>query len=137
MGLLGWIEGKEKTLYEDIKAFFLKVSADEPQIEKAVATTLAVAAPLVGTIVTLAAGEPAAAAVATVIADVQTELANVQTTITSAGSAPTVTAALNAIVANLKSLLTGALIKNPTTLSKVSTVATTVIGEVEAIISDL
>ncbi len=137
MGLLGWIEGKEKTLYEDLKAFFLKVDADEPKIEKAAATTLAVAAPLVGTIVGLAAGEPAAAEIETIITDVQTEMANVQTTITAAGSAPTVTTALNAIVANLKSLLTGALIKNPTTLGKVSTVATTVIGEVEAIISDL
>ena len=137
MGLLGWIEGKEKTLYEDIKAFFLKEDTEEPQIEKAAATTLAVASPLVGTIVALTAGEAAAAEVETVITAVQTEMANVQTTIASAGSAPTVTTALNAIVSNLKSLLTGAFIKSPTTLTKVTTVVTTVVGEVEAIISDL
>ena len=137
MGLLSWLEGKEKTIYNALKNFFLKLDKDEPQIEKAAALTLQVAAPLVETIVGLTAGEAAAAEIAVIVTDVQTEMANVQTTLAAAGPAPTVTSALTAIVSNLKALLTGAQIKNPATLSKVSTVVETVVGEVEAIISDL
>lgn len=123
-----------KTFFSKIEAFFKKVFGST-NWERTASATLTVIAPLLTTVITLTAGEPAAAAVSAVITDVQNDLAAASALIGAADSNPTLTGIFSAITTNLNGLLSAAEIKNPTTQEQVNSVVGTVLGEIEAIVS--
>lgn len=125
------------TFFTKLKDLFEKLFGSEAAIAKVISVTLGVVTPLVETIVTLTAGEPAAAAIAAVVQTVQADLATVTATVASAGPTPTLESDLNAIITNLKALETGAGIKDAATQKSVSTAVTTIVAELQAIISVL
>lgn len=131
------------SFFASVKSFFHKLFGSLPSWEKSASSTLAFAAPLVEEIVALSAGEPAAAEVQQIVAEIQKDMATVATVVSGAAGAPsatsyqTATTALNSIKANLGGLLTAGHVKNPETLAKVTGVANTIIGEVEAILSEI
>ena len=108
--------------------------------EQSASTTLKLVAPLTETIVTEAAGEADADKVQSLVTEVQSDLA-VAATLISGADAPgasagtQITTALNSVTANLGGLLSAGHIKNPATLTKVTSIVKTVVGEVEAILS--
>lgn len=130
MSFLGFF----KTVFGKIESLFKEVFGSAATWEQIASTTITVVSPIVETIITLTAGEPAALAVAAIVAQIQTDMANVAKTITAAGSSPTVTTTLNSIITNLQALLTGADIKDATTLTKVESVVKTLVAEFEAIL---
>ena len=132
MGFLGLFE----TIFGKLKKFFEELDKDEPKIEKAAALTLGLAAPLLEEIVGLTSGAANATLVATAVAAIQKDMADVQTALTAAGPTPTVTSLLNAVLANLNTLLTDGGIKDSATLTKVSTIVKTITEEVEAILKE-
>lgn len=125
------------TFFAKLKKLFDELFGSEAAIAKVISVTLGVVTPLVETIVTLTAGEPAAAAIAAVVQTVQADLATVTATVASAGPTPTLESDLNAIITNLKALETGAGIKDSATQKSVSTAVTTIVAELQAIISVL
>ena len=130
MSFLGFF----KTVFGKIESLFKEVFGSAATWEQIASTTITVVSPIVETIITLTDGEPAALAVAAIVAQIQTDMANVAKTITAAGSSPTVTTTLNSIITNLQALLTGADIKDATTLTKVESVVKTLVAEFEAIL---
>ena len=133
MGLLGFFE----TIFAKVKHFFEILDKDEPQIEKAAALTLALASPLLDEVVGLAAGSAAEEIVSATIAAIQKDMADAQATLTAAGPAPTVTALLNAMLANLGTLLIDSGVKNSSSFAKIESAITQITKEVEAILKAL
>lgn len=125
------------TFFKKLHDLFEKLFGSEAAIAKVISVTLGVVTPLVETIVTLTDGEPAAAAIAAVVQTVQADLATVTATVAAAGPTPTLESDLNAIITNLKALETGAGIKDSATQKSVSTAVTTIVAELQAIISVL
>ena len=131
------------SFFASVKSFFHKLFGSLPSWEKSASSTLAFAAPLVEEIVALSAGEPAAAEVQSIVNEVQKDMATVATVVSGAAGAPaatsyqTATTALTSIKSNLGTLLSAGHIKNPETLTKVTGIANTLIGEVEAILSEI
>lgn len=133
MGFLGFFE----TIFAKLAHVFQEIEKDEPQIEKAAALTIGLMAPLLEEVVGLTAGAANAELVTGVIDVIQKDMADVQAILVAAGPAPTAKTLLDAIVANLNSLLADAGIKDGETLSKTETVVKTIVGEIEAIIKAL
>ena len=131
------------SFFSSVKSFFHKLFGSLPSWEKSASSTLTLLAPLTEEIVALAAGEPAAAQVQSVIGEVQKDMATVAAVTSGAAGAPsatsyqTATTALNSIKSNLSGLLSAGHIKNADTLSKVTGIVNTVVGEVEAILSEI
>jgi hypothetical protein len=128
---------KVESIFSSFDKEFVKLFGSAPAVLTTVSGTLTVVAPLISTILVITGNEPAALAVSAVVVQVQADLATAQTLIKSTGNTPTVTAVLNAIVTNLKSLLTAGDIKDSKTLGEVTVAVNTVVAEVEAIISAL
>lgn len=125
------------SLFSKIGSWFKKVFGHAASWEKIASVTLTVAAPLTETIIGLTAGEPASAAVAKIISQIQNDMAAVSVTIESAGPTPTITSFLEAIDSNAKLLLTSGDIKDPATLAKVQEVVDVITGEIAAILAVL
>ena len=131
------------SFFASVKSFFHKLFGSLPSWEKSASSTLAFAAPLVEEIVALSAGEPAAAEVQSIVSEVQKDMATVATVVSGAAGEPsatsyqTATTALNSIKTNLTGLLTAGHVKNPDTLAKVTGITNTIIGEAEAILSEM
>jgi hypothetical protein len=130
------------TFFNKIVSFFEGIFGNS-NWEKTASTTPLVVTPLVESIVTLTAGETDAAQVSKVVTEIQTDLTKVAALITSlqAGTATAssvtteISAVLDAVQANLDSLLTAGHIKDPATLAKVESITTMIIGEVKAILA--
>ncbi len=123
------------SLFSKIGLWFKKVFGSEAAWERIASATITVIAPLVETIVSLTASEPASAEVTAVVNQIQGDLAAVNLVITSAGgSNVTISSLLSAIETNLQTLLTDGQIKDPATLAKVTSVVDLVIGEIQAIL---
>jgi hypothetical protein len=122
------------SIFGKIESWFKKVFSTTTWEQKAKAT-LTVIAPLLETIVALSAGEPAAATVASIIAEVQSDLGAAAALIGQAGSTPTLRSVLESVKSNLQSLLTAGHIKNPETQTKVTAAVNTIVGELEAVLS--
>lgn len=133
-----------------IKTFFSKVWAElkklfkaEPKIEQVVQSIVTYAAPLVETIVGLAAGGPAEALVTRIIDTVKSDLATVSVVVqdgtVAAGSTAeaSIIAALTSIDNNLGELLAAAEVKNSTNVTKITAAVNLVLGEVEAVLDEL
>ncbi len=123
------------SIFSKVGSWFKKVFGSAAKDEQVVSATLAVIAPLTETIIALTAGEPAAAAIAAIVKEVQVDLATAATLATTAGgSSVTIKSFLDAVVSNLKTLLSAGQIKDPVTATKVSATITGIIEEVEAIL---
>jgi hypothetical protein len=130
------------------KTFFEKVGAEieklfgKAGLEQKIQAVITYAAPIVETIVTLA-DPPIAPLVNSVISIVQADLATVSAVVQGATPTPgsttsqTITTALNSIKSNLSGLLTDAGVKNSTNFSKISAAVNLIIGEVDAVLTNL
>jgi hypothetical protein len=131
-----------KTFFAKLKAAFEKVFGSTTW-EKTALGVISFIAPLLETIVGLAAGGPAEALVAKVISIVQSDLSTLQTVVSDATSATSTSGlqtaqnALNSIKTNLSSLLTAAQIKNSTKAADITAAVNTVVGEVDAILENM
>lgn len=126
------------SIFKSIESFFKKILGNEAKVEQTIAGVLAVATPLLSTVIALVAGAPVAAAVTTVINQAMADLAAVNAVVTGAGGgSATSTSLLNAVKSNLQELLTDAGVKNAAKFSEIETVVNTVITEVEAILGKL
>jgi hypothetical protein len=127
-----------KSFFHHVWDWLKNVAAHEATWEKAAQTTLKIAAPLLNSLITLTAGSAVADRVAGIVAQIQADMAGADAVISGAGTGSggvTVTSFLDSVKANLGTLLTDADIKNHAEFSKISSIANTVIGEVEAITS--
>jgi hypothetical protein len=133
-----------------VKTFFSKVWDEMEKLftngatyEKAIQSVITYAAPIVETIVGLAAGGPAAALVTRVISTVQSDMATVSVVVQQGTVAPgstaatTCEAALNSIKTNLTSLLTAAEVKNSAKAADITNAVNLIVGEVDAALSGL
>jgi hypothetical protein len=125
-----------KTFFEKIGEWFKEI-AHNTTWEQTALTTLKVVAPLLDTLVTLTAGEAAGAVVANAVNQLQSDIAGAAALLSGAdaGGTVTVTSLLNSVKTNLGTLLADADVKNSTKITQITSVANTVIGEVEAILS--
>jgi hypothetical protein len=113
--------------------------------EQTASVTLTFVGPLLTTIISLTAGEPAAAMVSNVLAKVQTGLQTASKVLadvasgnaTSATAVATLSTTLTTVQTDLQSLLKAGQIKNPTTVASVTGVVNTIIGELQAILAVL
>ena len=124
-------------IFSGIGGFFKRLFGSEQNWEKAATITLAVATPLVGTLLTLTAGPAASAAVLSIITQIQNDLKSVNDVIVTAGPAPTAETYLNSILVNLKELEASADVKDATHQQAVTLITTTLISEIEAVIAEL
>lgn len=121
---------------------FFKKLAHSNTWERSVSTTLNLIAPLTEEIVTLTAGEAAATEVQSIVTQVQNDLALVSGVVSGAesGAAANPTAlgtaqsALQSVSSNLSGLLAAGHIKDPATLTKVTSTVDMIVGEIEAIL---
>lgn len=124
-----------KSFFSEVETEFKKLFGTAPAALQTASGVLTVVAPLVESIVALTGNEAAAAAISVVVGQVKADMAAVSTLIKSSGATPTVTSVMNAIVANLKDLLTAGDIKNESTLSTVTAVVNTIVSEIEAVLA--
>lgn len=124
------------SFFSKIEAWFKELGHAQTW-EQTAATTIKVAAPLLNTLITLTAGDPAAAKVSGVVTQVLQDLGAASAVLSDAQSAGgvSVTSFLTSVQTNLASLLADADVKNSTKATQVTGVVNTVLGEVEAIIS--
>lgn len=121
--------------FKDIENWMAKAFNAAPSWQQTASATLTVTAPLLQTIVTLSAGEAAGAEVGSIVSEVQSDMAAAATLIKSSGATPTLTSVLGSIQTNLGGLLTAGHIKDQGTLTKVTSIVNTFVGEIEAIAS--
>ncbi len=121
------------SIFKKIISFFVNIFGSTTWEQEA-SNSISLVAPLIETIVTLTAGESNSATVANVIKEVQTDLTDIVSFINGTGPNVNVTSVLNSIISNLDSLLAAGHIKNAVTLTKVTSIVTTIINEIEAIL---
>jgi hypothetical protein len=107
--------------------------------ERTAASTITYVAPLLETIVQLAAGSAAEQAVAKVIATVQSDLATVAAVVDGTASGTphgtaVVVSALGSIKTNLSGLLSLAEVKNSGKVSQITTAVNLIVGEADAML---
>jgi hypothetical protein len=128
------------SFFSKIESFFKKVfgSVAWQQTASAVLTLIL---PLLKTVLTLVVGEGAADAVTAIVNEVISDLGTVSVLITQSQGDPSVIGTignlLNAVVSNLTALLSAGHIKDTATLSKVTAIVNTVVGEAGAILKVL
>jgi hypothetical protein len=124
------------SFFKDIEAIFKKVFGST-NWEQTAETTITVAAPMLETIVALAAGGPAAAAVTGVVKQVQNDLAATTMLLRSA-SGPTVKQKISNLItginANLQTLLADADVKNSAKAAEITAAVNGISGELQAIL---
>ena len=121
------------TVWSKVEAWFKKVFSKAPGWEKTASAVLTYVAPLLETVIALTAGEPAAAAIATVVGKVQSDMAVAAVTIEDANASVSLTGVLTSIQTNLSSLLTAGQITDAATVTKVTAVVNTIIAEIKAV----
>jgi hypothetical protein len=130
--------------WSKVKGFFAHMFSffknDAANFETSAATTISLAAPLLGELVTLTAGTKEAGVVSSVVAKVTTALNNTAALLkgAQAGSADhSVAGYLNDVVTDLPTLLEDVNVKNSEHLAEIEGTVTTVVGEVKAILAAL
>lgn len=130
---------KVKTFFEHIGEWLKDHLGDAQSVEHTAATALAVASPLLNTLLVLTLGQPIAAKVSAAVGAVQTKLANAQALLAGAettianGSPITLDGLLGGIKSDLSTLLADADVKNSAKVTEITSVVNTLIGEVEAV----
>ena len=126
-----------KTIFESIESDFAKIFSKAPTVLQVVETDIAVVAPVVETIIALTGNEAAAAAITVVVNQVEVDLTTALTVIKTSGSSPNVKSVLQAVVANLGSILSAGDIKDSATLAKVEAAVNLVVSELNVVIAKL
>jgi hypothetical protein len=126
-----------KTIFESIESDFAKLFSKAPTVLQVVETDIAVVAPVVETIIALTGNEAAAAAITVVVNQVEVDLTTALTVIKTSGSSPNVKSVLQAVVANLGSILSAGDIKDAATLAKVEAAVNLVVSELNVVIAKL
>lgn len=126
-----------ESIFKGIGGIFKKLFAAEPKMAQIITATITVIAPLVETILVVTGQEPEAAAVELVIEQVEADLTAITGLVQSSGITPTLTSVLNAVVANLESLLTAGQIKDPAVVKTVTATVGVIVGELKAIIAEI
>jgi hypothetical protein len=131
------------SFFGKVWAEFKKLFGKEPQVAQVVRSVITYVAPVLETVVTLAAGSAAGTIVTNVINNVQADLATVSTVIQQGTVAPgstaeaSIIAALNSVKSNLGTLLTDADVKNSAKAAEITSATNLIIGEVEAALTNL
>jgi hypothetical protein len=129
-------ESKVKSFFDHIGEWFKDHLGDAQSVEQTAVTALAVAAPLLNTLITLTAGAPIAAKVSAVVATVQTKLNSAIALLNGAEAGDpihSVDGFLGDVQTNLGALLTDVDIKNSTKAAQITSVVNTLIEEIEAV----
>lgn len=125
------------SFFSKVASFFEKFIKNTTWEQKASAG-LGLLAPGLESIVALTAGEPDAAEIQKVVAEVQSDLGTIAGLLSQSQAGVSVTATLvnvlNSIKGNLSALLAAGHIKDQATLQKVTAIVNGVIAEVEAIL---
>lgn len=140
MSIFSKFDTEAKTFASDVEKAFIKLFNEEPKIEAAAASTIGVVAPIIVAVVAATGSEPEAAAIAGIISIVKNDLATVQVVLNQAGAGTNNTTAkslLAAINANLASLLTAGLVKNPATLATITKDVTSISAALDVLIAAL
>ena len=125
--------------FKDVEGFFKKAFGSTTW-EHTAETTLTFVAPLLETVVGLAAGSPAETVVSNVIGQAQKDLAGVTTLVqgSQGGSAKQdVSNALTTIQTNLKTLLSDVDVKNATEAQKITAGVTIITQELQAVLASI
>jgi hypothetical protein len=134
---------------QTVKTFFHKAEAAMKKMfgsttwEKTVTSTLTYVGPLLELLVGLAAGGPAENLVTGIVNTTETDLGTLAAVVHGATATPStselvaVTNALNSIKSNLPQLLTAVEVKNSTKSTEITATATTIIGEVDAMLANI
>jgi len=127
-----------KTFFEKIFDFLKAEAPKAATWEKAAATALNVASPLLDELVGLTAGEAAETVVSNIVAQVKKDMAGASAVLAgSGGTTATLNSFLSSIQTNMGTLLTDADVKNATKFTEIESTANTVIGEIEAVVSSM
>jgi hypothetical protein len=117
-----------------LKNDFEKLWHEAPKAETIAASAISFSAPFITELIGLTAGAPAEAEASAVLTKVKTDMAVVSTLVsTGQTSSPSFATALSDITTNLGGILSVAQIKDPATVSKVTSITDTVIEEIEAV----
>lgn len=131
-----------KKFWDKVEAAFKKLFGST-KWEQTATSVITYVAPLVETIVGLAAGGPAEALVTSVVNIVKSDLATVSAIVSGATETPAGTAlvavknALSSIQTNLGSVLSDADVKNSAKYADITSVVNLIVGEVEAVLSNI
>lgn len=132
-----------KTFFEKFGSELKKLFGSTATWEQTARSVITYVAPILETIIGLAAGGPAEAAVSGVVNSIQADLATISAVVQGAAVTPrsptavTVKTALESIKANLGSLLADADIKNSTKVTEITAAVNGISGEVEALLANL
>jgi hypothetical protein len=130
------------SIFHSTFAFFKKVFTSEPSWTKTAQVAIAVVAPLAESLAVYAGGAHAGSDAASIVHTVQTDLGIVNATLAqlhgqpaNAGAAALLKNALQSIKDNLPGLLELAAVKNPNSKEAATLAVTTIVGELDAILS--
>lgn len=140
MSIFSKFDAGSKTFASKVAAAFEKLFNEEPKIEEAAVSTLSVVAPLIVAVAAATGNEPEAAAIAGIISIVKSDLAAVQVTLNQAGAGTsnvTASGLLKAINANLATLLTAGLVKDPATIAVITKDVTSISEALDVLIAAL
>jgi hypothetical protein len=129
-------ESKVKSFFDHIGEWLEDHLGSASSFEHTASVALGVASPLLTTLLTLVAGEPIAAKVSAVVAQVQNDLSNTSAILNGAEASDathSLTGFLGSVKTNLGTLLADADIKNSAKADQITEIVNTVIGEVEAV----
>lgn len=125
---------QHESFFQKIENFF-KNLGHATTWERTASTTLAVASPLLDTLVELTAGEAAEKKVADVVAQIQRDMSLASTLLASPAKSTGLSDVFADINSNLGAILTDADVKNSTKITQIESVVKTVTGEIEAIVA--
>lgn len=126
------------SIFSSIESVLSKVEGKVPAVISVASLTLSSLSVVVESILDVTGQEAEASAIASAVAIAQGAMAAVSATMTAAGgSTATIASTLQAVVANLQSLLTAGQIKNSTVLAQVTALVNLAATEIENVIKAL
>jgi hypothetical protein len=138
LSIFSTIDKDAKTFAGKFETAYKKLWAVEPKIEETIVTVISTVAPEVVAIAAISAGAPGATAAAAIIAEIKADLATVQVVVTASGVAnPSVKSTLQAVVANLGSILAVSGIKDPALVATVTKDVDSVVAGLQVVIAAL
>jgi hypothetical protein len=131
-----------KKFWHRIEAAFKKLFGSS-NWEKTASAVITYAAPIIETIVSLAAGGPAEVLVARVVSTIQGDLATMSAVVDGATGTPPANElqvfvnAANSIKSNLTSILASAEVKNSAKQAAITAAVDTIVGELDACVANM
>lgn len=129
--------------FKNVIHVFTKLFGNAPSVLQTASSVLRYVSPFIKGILSLVGGEPLAADVQKIVAEIQSDLATAATLISqshgspSAGIVDQLVNILTAVNSNLAALLQAGHIKEPSTVAKVTAIVNTITGEIQALVGFL